>query len=321
MIELLERFDLGGDDYKIWRLTSPMRPEEGTRFLDFCLATMQSYPSRRNLSYWRLYYQHAFDGENAPEIEDVFYFAEVNGEVAARLWFGYAPANGFGNFGNALTAEKFRRRGLLRRMMVPCVRGFHASTAKCLACDTGKEYAAATYMDYGFKMIYGGAVGPMAIVSKEYPDFAALEARYLGDARPVRFRPGVVGDQFMIDKFLHYCARVYPNSPRIDLDYRCCMLECRAGNGHIMVAVNAADTAVGFAWAGKFDGLDRLYMSIHPEAAPYCGEMLKELREVHGGIPLCHLQFPKGALHTPALEGAGARRLCTLAGGATVWEL
>ena len=246
MIELLERFDLGGDDCKIRRLTSPMHPGEEERFLDFCLATMQSYPSRRNLSYWRLYYQHAFDGENAPEIEDVFYFAEVNGEVAARLWFGYAPANGFGNFGNALTAEKFRRRGILRRLMVHCVRDFQNSPAKCLACDTGKEYAAATYMDYGFKLIYGGTVGPMAIVSEEYPDFAALEARYLGDAVPVRFRPGVVGDQFMIDKFLHYCQKVYRDSPRADLDYRCCMLECRAGNGHIMVAENSAGAAVAY---------------------------------------------------------------------------
>ena len=321
MIELLERFDLGGDDCKIWRLTSPMHPGEGTRFLDFCLATMQSYPSRRNLSYWRLYYQHAFDGENTPGIEDFFYFAEVNGEVAARLWFGYAPANGFGNFGNALTAEKFRRRGLLRRLMVPCARDFHASTAKCLSCDTGKEYAAATYRDYGFDMIFGGTVGPMAIVKPEYPDFAALEARYLGDAVPVRFRPGVVGDQFMIDKFLHYCAKVYRDSPRADLDYRCCMLECRAGNGHIMVAENSAEVAVGFAWAGKFDGVDRLFMSIHPDAAPHCGEMLKQLRAVHGGVPICHLQLPKGAVHTPALESAGARKLCTLGGGASVWEL
>ena len=320
MIESLENFSLDGDDCRIWRLTSPMHPGEGTRFLDFCLTTMHSYPSRRNLSYWRHYYQYAFDGENSPGIEDVFYFAEVNGEVAARLWFGYAPANGFGNFGNALTAEKFRRRGILRRLMVHCVRDFHASPAKSLACDTGKEYAASTYMDYGFKLIYGGTVGPMAIVKPEYPDFSALTKRYLADARPVRFRPGVVGDQFMIDKFLHYCPEVYNHSPRIDLDYRCCMLECRAGNGHIMVAENADNTAVGFAWAGRFDGIDRLYMTLHPGAAPYCGEMLKQVREAHGGIPLCHIQYPKGAAYTPALEAAGARKLCTLAAGTSVWE-
>ncbi len=53
MIELLEQSKLGADDCKIWRLTSPLRPGEGTRFLDFCFVTMHSYPSRRNLSYWR----------------------------------------------------------------------------------------------------------------------------------------------------------------------------------------------------------------------------------------------------------------------------
>ena len=321
MIELLEHTKLADDDCKIWRLTSPLHPGEGARFLDFCLATMHSFPSRRNLSYWRHYYQHAFDGENSPEIEDVFYFAEINGEVAARLWFGYAPANGFGNFGNALTAEKFRRRGILRRMMVHCVRDFHASKAKCLSCDTGKEYAAATYMDYGFKLIYGGTVGPMAIVKPEYPDFAALEERFLGDARPVRFRPGVVGDQFLIDKFLHYCKKVYRDSPRADLDYRCCMLECRAGNGCIEVAENAAGALVGFAWAGRFDGVRRLFMKLHPDAAPHCGKMLTRLVRAGDGAPVCHLQLPKGAGWTPALEAAGARKLCTLADGSAVWEL
>ena len=321
MIELVEQCNLGGDDFRIWRLKPPMHPGEGTKFLDFCLVTMHSYPSRRNLSYWRLYNQYAFDGENSPEIEDVFYFAEVNGEVAARLWFAYSPANGFGNFGNALTAEKFRRRGILRRMMVHCARDFRASAAKCLACDTGEEYAARTYMDYGFRLIFGGTVGPMAIVKPEYGTFAALEERFLGDARPAGFRPGAIGDQFAVDKFLHYCAKMYPRSPRGDLDYRCCMIECRSGNGHIMVAENGLKIPVGFAWAGRYDGVERLFMAIHPEAAPYCGNMLKELRAVHGDVPLCHLQLPSGKIHTPALEAAGARRLCTLAGGAAVWEL
>ena len=319
MTELLEQSDLGGDDFKIWRLRPPMYPGEGARFLDFFLSTTRSYSSRRTQSYWRLYNIYAFDGKNAPEIEDVFYFAEVNGEVAARLWFGFAPGNGFGNFGNVLTAEKFRRRGILRRLMTHFAGDFQASPAMCLSCDVGSEYVVRTYEDYGFRLLFGGKVGPMAIVKPECGDFPALERRLLGDAVPVRFRPGTVGDQFMVDKFLHYCAKVYRSSP--DLDYRCCMLECRHGNGRIAVAENAAGAPVGFAWAGALDGLDRLVMDIHPDAAPHCGDMLRQLRADQGGGPLCHIQLPGGEAHTPALESAGARRLCTLGGGAAVWEL
>ena len=69
-------------------------------------------------------------------------------------------------------------------------------------------------------------------------------------------------------------------------------------------------------------GIDEptLCMTLHPEAAPYCGEMLKELRAAHGGIPLCHIQYPRGAAYTPGLESAGARKLCTLAAGTSIWE-
>lgn len=321
MTELLEQSDLGGDDLKIWRLRPPMRPGEGARFLDFFLSTTRSYYSRRTQSYWRLYNLHAFDGKNAPEIEDVFYFAEVNGEVAARLWFGFAPGNGFGNFGNVFTAEKFRRRGILRRLMAHFAKDFQASSAMCLSCDVGSEYVARTYGDYGFRLLFGGNVGPMAIVKPECGDFPALEGRFLGDAVPVRFRPGTVGDQFMVDKFLHYCAKVYRRSPAADLDYRCCMLECRHGNGMVAVAENTAGAPVGFAWAGALDGMDRLVMALHPDAAPHCGDMLRRLRADQNGGPLCHIQLPGGEAHTPALEAAGARCLCTLGGGSVIWEL
>ena len=325
MLELIEKGKLGDDDFNIWRIKPRESSDDATRFLRFILATTgydNPYCGRRELSYWRIYFHHAFAGKNHPDIEDYFYFAEVNGNIAARLWFAYAPINNFGNFGNVFTAPEFRKRGILRRIMPYCIRDFAETSAKCLACSTGSEFAARTYADYGFQTIYGGKTGEMALVKPEPGSFSALDADCFDDVRPKLVRDGCLSDQFMIDKFLCYCRDFHETPPRNSLmDYRCCMQEVSGGNGKIAVVENAAGIAVGFAWAGNWEGIDRLTFLIHPRAIETAAELLLRVFELYGKRPLLYLQNSGDTPAESLLAQAGACRKGGLSTGAMFWEL
>lgn len=115
MAQLLEHCSLGDDQLKIWKVDCSCIVQDDMRFMQFIHGTTyydNPYGGKLDLAYWRIYVHNAFHGANLPEIRDYFYFAEVNGTVAARLWFAYAPGNDFGNFGNIFTLHEYRRRGI-----------------------------------------------------------------------------------------------------------------------------------------------------------------------------------------------------------------
>ena len=323
MAELIESCCLGEDTLNIWKVDCSGDIGDSGRFLRFALATTgyeNPYGPRQDLSYWRIYFHNAFKGANLPEIRDFFYFAEVNGTVAARLWFAYAPANDFGNFGNVFTLPEFRRRGILRKMMPHFARDFGSSSAKCLACATGSEFAARTYMDYGFQLVYGGTVGTMALVKKEYGSFNELDRKLLADVSFVRFRDALKSDQFVIDKFVRYSqafrgVTVYSQM----LDFRCCMLEYLNGNGVMRVGENSSGIAAGFAWAGTYNGINRLSFVIHPGTGAKGADLLKDLLEPWQSGPLFYFQNKDDVQGALLLEAAGFCSQSVLTDGTVVW--
>ena len=322
MLEKISTEKLDADELGIWRVKTDTPTEGALRFLRLLQGTTGNdnpRSGRRDLSYWRIYFHDAFAGKNCPEIMDHFYFAEVNGEIAARLWFAYAPAGDFGNFGNVLTVPEFRRRGILRRLMPHFLKDFEESPAKCLACITGSPFAARTYMDYGLKLIYPGSVGPMALVKPEWGSFRELDDRLFADASPVRFRRGVLGDQFRIDKFLCYCRAFHEEPPKSQLmDYRCCMQETLGGNGRIAVAENTAGAPVGFAWAGLVDGLQRMTFLLHPRAGDAGARFLREFGSA-ADRPV-FIQEAGDERSRSWMRSASAVCRCDLPGGAAVWQ-
>lgn len=326
MLELIQTENLDASTLRIWRVKTdaPTSQAEAARFLRFIQGTTgleNPRNSRRDLSYWRIYFHSAFAGRNYPEVVDYFYFAEVDGQIAARLWFAFAPANGFGNFGNILTLPEFRRRGILRRLMEAFVEDFKQCPARCVACATGTPFAARTYMDYGFRLLYPGTAGAMALVKGEYGSFHKMASVLFAEPSPVRMRPGVLGDQFRIDKFLRYIQAFHDEGPKSQLmDYRCCMQEVLGGNGSIAIFENAVGAAAGFAWAGNIDSLHRMTFLLHPAALKDAGRFLREFCRKDSEPSPVFIQETGDERSPLWLSAAGGRRRCVLANGAALWE-
>lgn len=325
MAELIENNLLGGEEFKIWKVDCTQALPEDARLLRFILATTayeNPYGGRRDLSYWRIYFTDAFKRANLPEVRDYFYLAEVNGTLAARLWFAYSTKNHFGNFGNIFTLPEFRRRGILRRMMPHCIRDFEASPAYCLACATGSEFAARTYMDYGFELVYGGTAGTMALVKKSHGSFSELDTGLLSDVKTVNCRPGTLGDQFIVDKFLRYDRDFHAREIFGQLlDFRCCSLETRNGNGTLSVAENASGAITGFAWGGSVNGIRRLSYLIHPRTTKEDGAMLLRHLVSQCSDPLLCFRRKDDAFGAMLLKEAGARIIDTLPDGTDIMRL
>ena len=281
-MELLEKYLLAdGRECKIYRLITPAAEPVDENIIRYVIASLGFDYYRKfvnDQNYWRLYYRAAFDGEGAV---DHFYFAEIDGVFAARMWFGYDPRTGLGNFGNVYTEPAFRKLGLMGKLLEPCVKDFYASEAVLLCCSTGSPHAAAAYRAGGFHMIYGGDTGPMCLINpRSGTHFSEVEKKSF-DASPLQnIRCGSAGDQFPCDKFLSYCSALC-NVPQgrggadsFITDYRTAYQEYKNGNGVVCVAENGNGTVAGWAYAVKTFNCNCVNFAIHPDNA---GELKKLL--------------------------------------------
>ena len=274
-MEILEEFTLSNKGKcRLLRLITPSKspvPEEIVRYMIASLGFDYYRKYINDQNYWRLYYRSAFDGEGAI---DHFYFAEVEGVLAARIWFGYDPISGFGNFGNVYTEPNYRKLGLMSKLLIPCVRDFLASNAKLLCCYTGSPTTEAAYKAFGFQVIYGGETGPMCLINPKYgTHFLEIEKKVFDSSSLKRFRLGTAGDQFPCDKFLAYCSKLI-NIPQgrggadsFVTDYRTAYQEYKNGNGVVCVAENGTGNVSAWAYAVKAYGSNCLNFTIHPDNA------------------------------------------------------
>ncbi len=325
MLEVLSEKKLStGENLRILRLITPADfvPERVKRYMIASLG----YDTYRNavneLNYWRLYFRAVFDGEGAV---DHLYLAEVDGELAARVWFAYSRRSGYGNFGNVYTEPEFRRRGLMNELMAPCLNDFSNSPAKMICCSSGNKIAVNSYLKDGFHLIYDGETGPLCLLKPEYgKHFGEVETAAF-DGSPVgNIRCGTIDDQYDCDKFLFYTRPLRSQSFRrigpasFVTDYRTAFQEVRCGHGAVTVAENRTGTIVAYAFALKCFGQNCLDFTVHPDNASDVPALLEftagQFREQYPGEPLFISIASQNTLQLEIMKNIGCRKLAEFSG-------
>lgn len=277
--------------------------------------------------YWRLYYREALDGHTSDYVEDRHYLAEVEGTFAARIWFAYGKKRGRGNFGNVYTEPEYRQLGLMNMLMKPCMEDFHACTAKMLCCASGNQYAVASYVKNGFKLIYGGTSGPLCLGKV---DFFEEEDRSYPGGEPLTVRAGQPDDQFDCDKFLFYTRAMYGHkrNKRVGLaasvtDYRKAFQECLSDNGVINVADTPSGNVAGYAFAINTFGDAVLDFTVHFGYMEQAPELLRRTAEdykaKYGSEPLVFIagtDIEREAL----VRAAGFKEVSKVPGHFTIFQ-
>ncbi len=242
------------------------------KYKDYILASFgmdHPHSSLYTINGWRGYFSDAMDGNFYPEVVDHWFFAEINGECAGRIWFAYSAKSGYGNFGNVATEPQFRQRGIMKELMNFFCEEFQRSPATMLCCATGNKIAAASYLKFGFKFVYTGPTGPMYIAKGE--DFHAKAANAFAAKDIFNIRPGRIDDQFDCDKLLNYIPEVWRRPTPFFAgvgsyveDFRLAYQEQLGDRGVVYVAENSLGHAVGYAFAflaGRIPVIDFL---LHP---------------------------------------------------------
>ncbi|MDD5727227.1 MAG: GNAT family N-acetyltransferase [Victivallales bacterium] len=231
-------------------------------------------------SYWRLYYREALAGNFYPETVDHLFLAELDGRFAARIWFAYNSGTGHGNFGNVFTEPEFRKRGLMNELLAPCIKAFRDSPARRLCCASGNKFAVASYLNAGFKLIYGGECGPLTLTKDG--DYLEETKRAFAGKTIAAVRAGTIGDQFECDKYLYYTENIYQGKRHFRRgpagwisDYRGAYQEMLSGNGTVYVAENTTGTVVGYAFALNVQGNSILDFTLHSAYINTAEKLLK----------------------------------------------
>ena len=267
-------------------------------------------------AYWRSWYRESFEGL-LEGVASHLYIAEVDGEYAARLWFAYSRENGLGNFGNVYTEPRFRRLGLMGRLMVPCMGDFNAATdARIICCASGNKFAVASYVKHGFLVIHGGETGPLACTRRPGEDFFSIERDLFADVALATIRPGRPADQFVTDKLITYTEPVWRRlgvrrGPATAVpEFRVARIEAEIGNGVVNVACNVAGTVTGHAFALASGGAGLLDFTAHAASLPGVPELLREtaagFHRAHD-MELFFYAFPDDAEKIAAVRAAGGQ--------------
>lgn len=232
-------------------------------------------------AYWRSFYRESFDGKLTGIISHI-YIAEVEGTFAARVWFAYAPGNGFGNFGNVYTETEYRQLGLMKELMIPCMADFEsAAAARILCCASGNKFAVASYLKHGFRLTYGGDSGPLERTRRPGDTLFSIEKELYQDVQLASIREGRPDDQFITDKFIAHTEPVWFRlnsrrgpSERIP-NFQIARVEASIGNGTVQVACNAAGTVTGYASAIFQGGSGILDFTAHERSFGEVPELLR----------------------------------------------
>ena len=314
---LAERKLENGERLTVLHWCSPETAPE--KYKNYLLRSFGSENYKRNfyaIGAWRAYCSDAADGVYYPEVTDHFFFAEVDGKIAGRVWFAYSGKSLHGNFGNVLTEEKFRKRGIMSELMKHCMAEIRRSPAKMLCCATGNKFAAATYVKCGFQLIYGGETGQLCFIREG--SFLSEAKRVFSGSRIAEIRPGRIGDQFDCDKFLAYVPEVlkreYPfragPAAQVD-DFRSAYQEALGGRAVIFTALNELDECCGYAFAVLMHGMPVLDFTVHPA---YLGDADRLVRtaaqafqENFGMLPL-YCGFAADTEKLAAVQASGMQK-------------
>ncbi len=144
----------------------------------------------------------------AEECADTYYVAYEDGKAYSRLWNGWGKhENSIGNFGNFVTLEEIRGRGLGHRMLEFWHEDISSrdSLPLCFLC-MGDKRAAKLYFPYGFQTIEKGAEwGPLFMPLGDSPnDFRELCDLYYQPSDALFRRAATLEWRHEIDCLLKY---------------------------------------------------------------------------------------------------------------------
>ena len=324
-MEILDEKKLdSGETLRVLHWCPPEKAPE--KYIDFILASFGTSAPHRYLysnNGWRAYFSDAMNGGYFPEVVDHWFFAEVDGECAGRIWFGYSSASLRGNFGNVLTVPKYQCRGIMTELMKHCMAEIRHSPANMLCCIAAK-WIAPVYLKNGFQLIHGGESGPLCFIKEGTFQSEAKQA--FSGSRIMEIRPGRIGDQFDCDKFLIYTPELWVRNCPIQVgpaavvsDFRLALQESFAKNAVVYVALNERNVCCGYAFAIMLpSGFPVLDFIVHPayleDAAGLIRATATAFQEQFGTLPLYYgLSADSGKL--AAARQSGMIQISEVPGG------
>lgn len=310
-LELLSR----SGNVELFRLVSDSSgaPEDLKRYISASIGydTYLKYAISQN--YWRLYCRESLEGHLADEICDRYFLAKVNGQYAARMWYGWNKRTGRGNFGNVFTEPEFRHQGLMNLLLPELGRDFQRTSIRMMCCIARKDLGP-IYNRIGLRYLYGES-GVMC-ASKDH-SFAEEERAVYSDLSRLNIRPGRSGDQFDCDKFLVYTSKIYGNPLQYRIgpaaiieDYRCAFMEKLSGNAVVNVLETGKGDPAGYAFAVWKFPQAVMDFTIHPDAmkSEESCELLRktsaDLTVLNGKVPFVYVPCANRP-HIELLKKAG----------------
>ncbi len=315
---LSEKKMADGRTLRVLRYVSPGDevPERVVRYVIASLGFDSYNEYIQTQAYWRSWYRESFEGRLGG-VASHLYLAEVDGVLAARVWFAYARQGGFGNFGNVYTETAYRRLGLLGELLAPAMADFDAAPdARILCCWGATPVAVRAYLKRGFRLTYGGEIGFLERTRRPGEDFFSIEREVFADARLASIRPGAPADQFVTDKFIAHTEPVVRRlgarrGPAAAVpEFRVARIEAEIGNGVVNVACNAAGTVTGHCFALASGGAGLLDFTAHAASFPDVPELIRATAEAFHrdrDMELLFHAFPEDAEKIAAVKAAGGR--------------
>ena len=307
-----------GETLRVLHWSSSEKAPE--KYVDYVLASMGSDSPHEHLysiSGWRAYFSDAMLGTFYPEVVDHWFFAEVNGECAGRIWFAYSAKSLIGNFGNVMTRPRFQGRGIMTELMKHCMAEIRRSPANMLCCIAGKRITP-TYLKNGFSLIHGGEEGPLCFIKEG--SFLDKAKQAFSGSSIMEVRPGRIGDQFDCDKFLAYVPELWnrrfpvQTGPAASIfDFRMALQESFSDHAVVYVALNEQKICCGYAFAVMLpSGLPVLDFVIHPAYMADSAELIRTtasaFQKTFGAIPSYYGLSADAEKNTAAVN-AGMKRI------------
>lgn len=330
-MEILEETKL--DSGELLRVLHWCSPEKAPRkYADYIAAAWGAEDPHLGQAFytlngWRGYFRDAMQGKYFPDVTDHWFFAEIDGECAGRIWFAYSARSRRGNFGNVRTEPQYRRRGIMNVLMKHCMAEIRRSPVRTLCCSTTNKFAAETYLKHGFHLIYGGETGPLCF-SGEGP-FLEQTKRAFAGSRIAEIRPGGIGDQFDCDKFLAYVPEIYRRELPVSTgpaalvnEYRLAYQEQIGGRSVVHVALNEQRECCGYAFAVMLaGGVAALDFMVHPAYLADAPRLIRAAAEAFRakfGIPPVYYGLAADTEKNTVLREAGMAKTGGAAGCLTI---
>ena len=146
-------------------------------------------------------------GKYQDDCLDKYFIAEIDGKLAAQLWYGYGKNSlPIADFGHVYTAPEQRGKGITTHLVKYFLADFKNSPAIAAFCLSYREWVANIYQKQGFKPVLSGhSAGPMMLANSNITeDFGDFQKLYYSPASPVTVVPGSMKYRHEIDCLLNF---------------------------------------------------------------------------------------------------------------------